>query len=101
MPIFSNSSSAMRSSPRRIACCQLENQLSRSGGNARSSGTLRFPFPEQTEALAMPTDQRVGFDDGERFAPIEEMRQSAECKANGVCSPSWFNFSLDEKTELY
>jgi len=49
----------------------------------------------------MPSDQRVGFDDGEGISPIEETTESAQSKTNGVCSAAGFDLSLNIETELF
>ena len=49
----------------------------------------------------MPTNQRVGFDDGEGVPPVEETGQLSQCKANGIVSSSWFDFALDIYGELF
>ena len=49
----------------------------------------------------MPTDQRVGFDNGERIPPVEQVRQSSQRKANGVGCATWPDFPLHKKTELF
>ena len=58
-------------------------------------------FPKQTEALAMPTDQGIGFDDGEGIPPVEKTRQSSQCKADGIGRPARFRFPLYKKPELF
>ena len=60
----------------------------------------RLVLPKQTEALAMPTDQRVGFDDAEGIPPVEQTRQSRQCKADGIGRPARFRFPLDKEPEL-
>jgi hypothetical protein len=49
----------------------------------------------------MPPNQRVGLDDNESLAPIKPAGQSAESESDGAGSPAWFDFSLDEQTELF
>ena len=49
----------------------------------------------------MPTDQGIGFDDGESGPPVEQTRQSGQREANGVGGQSWFYFSLHKKAELF
>jgi hypothetical protein len=51
--------------------------------------------------LAMPSDQRVGFNDGERVPPIKPAGQTGESESDGIVSPAWFDFPLDEQTELF
>ena len=57
--------------PRRIADGHFGDQLPQFNRHPRSAAGPGFPFPKQTKALAMPTNQRVGFDDDERILPIE------------------------------
>ena len=49
----------------------------------------------------MPTDQRVGFGDGEAIPPVEKTRQSSQCEANGIGRPARFRFPLDKESELF
>ena len=56
---------------------------------------------QNTEASAMSPDQGVGFDDGERVLPVEQTRQSSQCKADGIGRPARFRFSLDKESELF
>ena len=49
----------------------------------------------------MPSDQRVGFDDGESTPPVEQPRQSSQCKADGIGSTAGFRFPLQKKPELF
>ena len=58
-------------------------------------------LPKQTEAFAMPTDQRVGFDDGEGIQPVEQTRQSSQCEADSIGRPARFRFPLDKESELF
>jgi hypothetical protein len=84
-----------------IAACHLGNKLPQPGGNARSSSLPRLVLPKQTETFAMPPDQRVGFDDGEGIPPVEQARQSGQCKTDGIGRPARFRFSLDKESELF
>jgi hypothetical protein len=49
----------------------------------------------------MPSDQRVGLDDGEGISPVEETREAAQSKTNGVCSAAGFDPSFNIKTKLF
>jgi hypothetical protein len=46
-----------------------------------SSTMSGLVLPKQTKAFPMPTDQGVGFDDGEGIPPVEKTRQSSPCEA--------------------
>jgi hypothetical protein len=76
-----DSSSAMHTSPQVGLLCHLNNQPRQLGVNARSSARPGLVFPKQTEAFAMPTDQRVAFDDGEGTPPVEQTRLSSQRKS--------------------
>jgi hypothetical protein len=67
------------------------------GRNARSTPLLRFPSPKQPETLPVPTDQRVGFHDGEGTSPVEQTRQPSLGKADGVGRPARLRFPLNRK----
>jgi hypothetical protein len=49
----------------------------------------------------MPTDQRVGFDDGEGIPPVEQTRQPSQCKADGIGRPVRLRFPFDKESELF
>ena len=49
----------------------------------------------------MPSDQRVGLNDGEGIPPIEKTRESGQSKTNGVASAVRFGLSLKIQTELF
>jgi hypothetical protein len=49
----------------------------------------------------MPARQRIGFDSGEGILPIEQAGQLGESESDGVGSPSWFEFTLDKKAQLF
>jgi hypothetical protein len=49
----------------------------------------------------MPPDQRVGFDNGEGVLPIKPAGQSGESESDGIVRATWFDFPLDEQTELF
>jgi hypothetical protein len=87
--------------PSWIAKGYFPDKLSDIGGHLRATARPRFPFPKQTAAFAMPPNQRVGLDDNESLAPIKPAGQSAESESDGAGSPAWFDFSLDEQTELF
>src|SRR5215472_12761852 len=78
-----------------IAACHLGYELPQLGGNARSTSRPRLELPKQTEAYAVPTNQRVGFDDGESVPPVEQTGQLSQRKANGVGGFPSSCFALD------
>jgi hypothetical protein len=76
-------------------------QFLQGGGNMRPVTRPRFPFPKETESLAMPADQSIRFDDGEAIVPVKETGQSGQRKPNRVCGPPRFCFSRDIKSESF
>ena len=102
MPIFSNSSLAIRSSPPGwILRCHFGDQLAYRVGHARSATPPGFPFPKETKPFAMPTDQRVRFDNRQGISPIEKAGQSSKRKANSVVGPLRSHFPLNVQGELF
>jgi hypothetical protein len=102
MPIFSNSSSAMRSSPQVglllvISAMSFRNWV---GMRGRPRGR-DLCFQNKRKPWRMPTDQGIGFDDGEGIPPVEKIRQSSQRKADRIGRPAWFRFLLDKKSELF
>jgi hypothetical protein len=57
--------------PCRITDSHFGDQFSYIGRQTRPASRAGSPFPKQTKALTMPTNQRVGFDDDQRARPIE------------------------------
>ena len=49
----------------------------------------------------MPTDQSVGLNNSEGIWPVEQTRQSSQCKADGVGRQPRFHFSLHKKPKLF
>jgi hypothetical protein len=58
-------------SPQSILLGHLLDQRDGLGSDSRTTSTItRFEFPEETEALTVPTEKGVGLEDVERFSPI-------------------------------
>lgn len=69
-------------------------------GRQRRSPGSGLELPEEPKALAMPGDQRRGFDDDERVAPIECLRQPNESRPSPVIRPPWLYVSFPEQRQL-
>src|SRR5688572_1413851 len=67
-----------------IAHCYFNDQLLQVGRHTRPAARSRLPLPKQPKAPAMPTNQCIGFDDGEGVPPVEETGEMSESKANGI-----------------
>src|ERR1043166_1985028 len=62
---------------------------------------LRFPAPEEPEALAMPAEKRGGLHNGQRPTPVEPTAQLDPGKASRVSSTAWFNQALLIEGKLF
>jgi len=101
MPSFSFSSLAMCSSPQvgfshtiwRINALDVFRQM----GPSHWPG---LPPPEQTEPLAVPSDQGLGLDHDQRVAPVEPPAQEAHEPACGIVGPVGFVFALLKQGKL-
>lgn len=60
----------------------------------------RFPTPEETEALSMPTDKGLRLDDNQGILPIEESRKQNHRQASRVGRSSRFDLELQIKCQL-
>ena len=60
-----------------------------------------FSAPEQTESLAMPTDQGVRLDHDEGVPPVEPSTQSGHDPARRVRGPMGFDPALLKQGELF
>src|SRR5439155_7464416 len=66
-----------------------------------SAARPRLPLPEQSESLAVPSNQRIRFDDCQGIAPFKISGKVRECKTNRIGSPSRFLVPLDVQHELF
>jgi hypothetical protein len=71
-------------SPSRILLCHLHNKFADAFRKSWPT-SLRLPFPKQLETLAMPANQRLGFDDDQRRRP-EDLRETG-----GIVQSSWLD----------
>ena len=58
--------------PQRVVAAHLPDQIADFAGDRRSTwfAAAHFPGPEQAKALAMPRDDGLRPDDGQRRAPV-------------------------------
>ena len=60
----------------------------------RRAARSRLPAPEQSPALAVPTDQRLRLDHGKECAPVEELGEEDQRDARRRVSPTRFRAPL-------
>ena len=70
-------------------------------GQPRPSHRSRPPAPEQTESLAMPSDERVWLHIHQRIAPLEHSAQGRHHPPCGIFGPSGPDLSLLEECQLF
>src|ERR687886_550784 len=86
MPTFSNSPRIRSAPPQAIVGRHLFDQRDRLHRNLRFAGSrVRFSPPEEAEALAMPAQDRLRFDDDEGIFPAspsagEHDKEGAVCR---------------------
>ena len=74
---FSFNSLAMRSSPQKsILCGHLLNEAAQVLEDSRSADRSGFPVTEETEPLAVPTEEGVGLDVHQGVTPREQAAAS-------------------------
>jgi hypothetical protein len=66
----------------------------------RTAGMARLPSPEDFESRAMPFEEGLRFDDGQRVPPIEEPGQRDHRQADRRGNPSWFHFKFLKQSQL-
>ena len=79
--------------PSRILLCHLYDEFADVLRNSWPT-SLRLPFPEQLEALAMPAYQSLWIDDYQGHLPIAEARPEDETDTGGVVQSSRLDQSL-------
>ena len=82
-----------RLAPSRILLCHLHDEFADVLRNSWPA-SLRLPFPKQLETLAMPANQRLGFDDYQGLFPIAEARPEDETDTGRVVQSSRLDLSL-------
>src|SRR5260370_15873085 len=68
--------------PGRILQRHPDDELADVFGQARPANP-RFPFPEQLETTAMPSDERLRLDDHQSAPPVEQFRPEDEGETSG------------------
>lgn len=70
------------------------------GRNPGATATIRFPPPEQPEALPMPADECLRLNDDEGISPGEQPRQPSQDQPRCILGSSWLGLALDEERQL-
>ena len=88
-------------SPGGILSGHLPDQFLEILGQPRPSHRSRPAAPEQTESLAMPSDERVRLHIHRRIAPLEHLAQGRHHPPGGIVGPSWPDLPLLEERQLF
>src|SRR5262245_8085608 len=88
-------------SPSRILCGHFLNESTQVLGDARSANRPGFPAPEETESLAVPTEEGIGLDVHQGVTPGEQATQNYHNQPSGIIGPVWFHFALLKQRELF
>src|SRR5262249_49368355 len=87
--------------PSWIIRCHIADHFSEVGRNPGTTAWTRFPLPKQPKSFPMPTEQCVGFHDGQGRLPVEKRHKLSEDEAGRIgCSPRLL-FSLHIHCELF
>src|SRR5215813_7239712 len=86
-------------SPSRILCGHFLNESAQVLGDARSANRSGFPAPEETESVAVPTDERVRLD-VQGVTPGEQAAQNYHNQPSGIIGAVWLHLPLLEQNEL-
>src|SRR5215469_1826998 len=87
-------------SPGRILCGHLPDESAQILGDLRSANGPRFPAPEETESLAVPAKEGIGFDVHQGVTPREHAPQNDHNEPRGIVGTVWLDFALLEQGEL-
>jgi len=83
-------------SPGWILCGHLLNESAQVLGDARSANWPGFPAPEETESLAVPTDEGIGPNVHQGVTPREPAAQNYHNQPSGIISAVWLYLPLLE-----
>src|SRR5215469_13074616 len=78
-------------SPGGILRSHLMNESPKVFGYSRSPDRPRFPAPEETESLAVPTDEGIGLNVHQGVTPREQATQNYHHQPSGIISAVWFH----------
>ena len=88
-------------SPGWILCGHLLNESAQVLGDARSANRSGFPAPEETESLAVPTEEGIGPHVHQGVTPGEQAAQNYHNQPSGIISAVWLHLPLLEHGELF
>src|SRR5215471_3840505 len=88
-------------SPSRILCGHFLNESAQVLGDARSANRSGFPAPEETESLAVPTDEGIGLDVHQGVRPGEQATQNYHHQPSGIIGAVWLHFPLLKQGKLF
>jgi hypothetical protein len=87
-------------SPGRVVSGHLADQRLEILRQTRRSCRTGLPPPEQTEPLAMPSDQRLGLNHNQSVAPVEPPAHEAHQPTSGIVGPARFSLALLKQGKL-
>src|SRR5215475_15032855 len=88
-------------SPGRVLGGHLSDKSAQVLGDARSANRSGFPAPEETESLAVPTDEGIGLDVHQGVAPGEQTTQNYHNQPSGIIGAVWLHFPLLKQGKLF
>lgn len=83
-----------------VGVVHLANQDSEIRRNRRPTSLSRFPSPQHSKRFPVPAYERLGFDDYQGIAPIEEAPEQRQPKADPSGRPPWSDLALLIKCQL-
>src|SRR5579864_2395891 len=101
MPSFTDSSAATRACPQVGFSNAMRTMSLRMFPGSRGPSSSRFPFPEQLETCAMPTNESLRLDDDQGTLPIEEPRPEYQRETGGVVQSSGLRLAFFIEGELF
>ena len=91
----------MRSSPQVGFRGYFSDESAQVFGDLRSAYRPGFPAPEETESLAVPAEEGIGFDVHQGVTPREHAPQNDHNQPRGIVSAVWLELALLEQGELF
>ena len=88
-------------SPSRILCGHFLNESAQVLGDARSANRTGFPAPQETESLAVPTEEGIRLDVHQGVTPGEQATQNYHNQASGIIGTVWLHLPLLKQGKLF
>jgi hypothetical protein len=88
-------------SPGRILCGHFLNESAQVLEDARCANRSGFPAPEETESLAVPTEEGVGLDVHQGVAPREQAAKDYHNQPSGIIGAVWLHLPFLEQGKLF